>query len=122
MEETKSNLRSKLDLFFWAVVIILLSAGIFANHYFRDLAWSLRLVVWIFLLAFLCWLAMLTAQGKKMWAFIKSARIELYKVVWPTRDETIKTTAIVAALVFAMSILLWLLDSVLLRVVNWFTN
>ena len=48
--------------------------------------------------------------------------MELRKVVWPTRDETVKTTAVVAALVFVAAIVLWAMDSILLWVIKLLTT
>ena len=122
MEGTKTTSSSKKDLFFWIVIVILVIAGIFANAYFKELAWALRFSSWILLIGVVIGLAILTSQGKKLWIFMKNAQIELRKVVWPSREETIKTTAIVAALVFTMSIILWVVDSSLLKLVGWFTK
>ena len=44
---------------------------------------------------------------------MKEARIEIRKVVWPTRQETTQTTLIVVAVVLVMALLLWGLDSLL---------
>jgi preprotein translocase subunit SecE len=43
----------------------------------------------------------------------KEARVEIRKVVWPTRQETTQTTLIVVAVVLVMSLLLWGVDSLL---------
>ena len=37
-------------------------------------------------------------------------QIEVRKVVWPTRQETIQTTLIVVVMVIIVAIILWLLD------------
>ncbi|MDR1057153.1 MAG: preprotein translocase subunit SecE [Coxiellaceae bacterium] len=122
MEETKSVSHSKLDVLCWILVCILILTGIAANYYFRELIWSLRFAVWIVLVGVLLGLAALTTQGRKIWGFIKNAQIELRKVVWPTREETVKTTAIVALLVFIMSLILWAFDSILLWIISCFTR
>lgn len=122
MEVTKTTASPKKDLFFWIIIVALVASAIFANGYFKELAWALRFSLWILLIGVVIGLALLTTQGRQLWTFIKNAQIELRKVVWPSRDETVKTTAIVAALVFAMSIILWVLDSSLLKLVSWFTK
>jgi preprotein translocase subunit SecE len=43
----------------------------------------------------------------------KEARVEIRKVVWPTRQETTQTTLIVVAVVLVMALVLWGLDSLL---------
>ncbi|MEC8716811.1 MAG: preprotein translocase subunit SecE, partial [Pseudomonadota bacterium] len=49
---------------------------------------------------------------------VNEARVEIRKVVWPTREETTQTTLVVLALVFVMSLILWGLDSLLGLVVS----
>ena len=65
------------------------------------------------------WVAMQSAQGQLLWKFIQGSRVELRKVVWPTREETVQTT--IAVLVFAtvMAVFFWLLDLFLLTFTQW---
>lgn len=120
--ETTSTPRSKIDTLLWVLILVLTAAGVFANYYFGELAWASRFTGWIILICVLLGLAALTVQGKKTWAFAKNARIELLKVVWPTREETTKITMVVAALVLVASIILWGIDSILLWMVGWLTG
>jgi len=122
MEVTNNTPRSKLDTLLWTLILVLIAAGAFANYYFSELVWALRFTGWIILICVLVGLAAATLQGKKTWDFAKNARIELFKVVWPTREETAKITMVVAALVLVTSIILWGIDSVLLRAVAWLTG
>lgn len=46
----------------------------------------------------------------KITTFIKEARMELRKVNWPTREQTIKYTALVVGLSLAVAIFLGALD------------
>jgi preprotein translocase subunit SecE len=48
-----------------------------------------------------------------LWRWLKEARTEIRKVVWPTRQETTQTTLIVVAVVLVMALVLWGLDSLL---------
>jgi len=50
-------------------------------------------------------------QGEKFIHFAKETRIELRKVVWPTREETIKTTGMIMIAVVIVSIFLWIVDA-----------
>ena len=43
--------------------------------------------------------------------FLKETRIELRKVVWPTREETFKTTGIIMIAVVIVAIFLWIVDA-----------
>ena len=48
--------------------------------------------------------------GSEFRRFLELARIELRKVTWPTRDETLKTTAVVFAFVAIAGFFFWVLD------------
>lgn len=113
---------SKSDKLQWILISVLVLAGVVANYYFSEIAWALRLAGWIILVCILLGLVSTTVLGKSMWTFAKNARMELLKVVWPQRDEVIKITMVIAALVFATSIVLWSMDSVLLWAVSWLTG
>ena len=52
-----------------------------------------------------------SAQGERLLHFVKETRIELRKVVWPTREETIKTTGFVLIAVIIVAIFLWIVDA-----------
>lgn len=110
------------DKICWATIFLLVTGGVIASYYFRETVWSLRLIGWLLLLGVSLGLAFLTSQGKSFFVFLDHATKELRKVVWPTQDETMKITAVVAALVFAMSIILWILDTFLLWIFSWLTK
>jgi len=46
----------------------------------------------------------------KLTTFIKEARVELRKVNWPTREQTIKYTGLVVGLSLAVALFLGTLD------------
>jgi len=117
--ENINNQSSKLDKLLWILALLLLAAGVFANYYFSEFAWSLRFAGWIILICILIGIIAVTAQGKKFWVFAKNARMELLKVVWPKRDEVVKITMVIAGLVLVTSIIMWGIDSVLLWAVSW---
>jgi preprotein translocase subunit SecE len=53
---------------------------------------------------------------------VELARVELRKVVWPTRDETFKTTAVVFVFVIVAGMFFWGLDLVLAAATKWLTG
>ncbi len=58
--------------------------------------------------------------GKKIVHFFLETKIELKKVFWPTRPETIKMTITVIIGVVIIALFLWLVDSILLWLVKKF--
>lgn len=67
-------------------------------------------------------LVLSTAMGKSFMVFLKDARIEVRKIVWPTRQETTQSTLVVVALVFVVGLLLWTLDAALFWGVSLLTG
>jgi preprotein translocase subunit SecE len=63
-----------------------------------------------------------SASGRDFRQFVLDSRTELRKVVWPTFDETYKTTAVVFVLVIAAGLFFWLLDLLLAWVTRHFTG
>jgi preprotein translocase subunit SecE len=63
-----------------------------------------------------------TPQGRRLKNFIKETKIELRKVVWPTRDETVKTTGMIMVAVVIVAIFLWIVDSIFSWMVRLLTN
>jgi len=102
-----------LDGLKWAVVALLLSAGIGGNAYYSDESLLYRVLGLVAVTLLGAFIALQTVQGSAFWVLAKEARIEIRKVVWPTRQESTQTTLIVLAFVLLMSIILWGLDTLL---------
>jgi preprotein translocase subunit SecE len=61
-------------------------------------------------------------QGVRFSSFLIETKIELRKVVWPTRDETMKTTGMIMVAVVIVAIFLWMVDALLSWLVQLLTN
>lgn len=110
------------DLFKWGFIVLLIVASLWANYHFSQVEWALRLAAWIVLSCAILAVASQTSFGRKSWLFIKQARGELRKVVWPTRQETVQTAFIVIGMVVLTSLILWGIDSILLWIVELLTG
>jgi preprotein translocase subunit SecE len=104
------------------VAIVLLVAGI-AGYYLLDARpdWQRWGVAAVGLVAGLAVFAV-APQGRRFWNFMLDSRIELRKVVWPTRQETIQTTLMVFMFVTAAGVFFWLLDLLLAYVTKSLTG
>jgi preprotein translocase subunit SecE len=60
--------------------------------------------------------------GRNFWQFVLESRVELRKVFWPSRQETLTTTLVVLVFVVIASIFFWLLDLGLASVTKFFTG
>jgi len=50
---------------------------------------------------------------QQCYSYIGDTQIEVRKVVWPTRQETLQTTLVVIVMVIVVAIMLWAYDSLL---------
>jgi len=55
----------------------------------------------------------LSPLGRRFWQFILDSRVELRKVVWPSRQETLQTTAVVFGFITIAGFFFWVLDVLL---------
>jgi preprotein translocase subunit SecE len=110
--------RSGLDILKWVIVAALVLAGAVGNAYYAEQSLLYRVLALLAVAAVAGLIALQTHQGRALWTLVNEARVEIRKVVWPTREETTQTTLVVLALVFVMSLILWGLDSLLGLVVS----
>ncbi|AGO53253.1 preprotein translocase subunit SecE [Serratia plymuthica 4Rx13] len=106
----------------WLIVAVLLVVAIVGNYYYRDFSLPLRALAVVVVIAVAGAIALMTTKGKATVAFAREARTEVRKVIWPTRQETLHTTLIVAAVTAVMSLILWGLDGILVRLVSFITG
>lgn len=107
----KTETVKKGDSLKWILVLLLVVGGIYANAHFASVAWGIRAAVGIVLAIIILAIVGLTAKGQAAWAFIKGARSELRKVVWPTKQETTQTTLLVVVMVVVVALMLWGIDA-----------
>jgi preprotein translocase subunit SecE len=96
-----------------AVAIALLVAGV-AAFYLLDTRpdWQRWGSTGIGVVAAAAVFAM-SPTGRRFWQFILDSRVELRKVVWPSRQETLQTTAVVFGFIAIAGLFFWLLDVLL---------
>jgi preprotein translocase subunit SecE len=95
------------------VAVLVVIAGVAAFYVLTDQPVWMR---WVAVAASLVLAAVVIAfssYGTEFRRFVELARIELRKIVWPTREETGKMTAVVLMFVVVAGIFFWVLDLVL---------
>jgi preprotein translocase subunit SecE len=100
-----------------ALAVLLLVAGVFAYYYVGDWSGVARFGVLMAGIAAAAGVGAFTKAGRSMREYIVESQFELRKVVWPTRDETVRTTLVIIVVVVILSLLLGLIDVILKWVV-----
>ena len=96
-----------------AVAAALVVAGIAGYYWLAASALVLRVLAVVAGVAAGAAMAWTSAPGREFVVFSREALVEVKKVVWPTRKETMQTTTAVFAFVVVMAVFLWLSDKTL---------
>lgn len=115
-----SNVNLK-EIGLWLGIIITTFAAFFCTYYFTFSS-PVKVIVWLGWLVLSGLLFLATIKGQQVYSFAQEAKIELLKVVWPTRQETIQTTSIVMVMVAATGFILWGIDSGMMWVIAKITH
>ena len=100
----------KLDILKLMIALLILAAAIAGFYVYANESQLLRVVGLLAASGISIAIALQTEKGRNLWAFIQDAQVEVRKVVWPTRQETLQTTAIVIIAVIVFAIILGILD------------
>jgi preprotein translocase subunit SecE len=70
------------------LAIATLLGGLVAYYWFADLPTAARILMVLAGIAGGAVLLYWSTQGRVLWQFVQGSRVELRKMVWPTRQET----------------------------------
>ena len=112
-DESKVQDAGTADKVKLAAAILIVVAGVAGYYVLADQAIWLRWLAVVLSLALAAVVVAFSSYGREFRRFVELARIELRKIVWPTRQETLQTTLVVFGFVVVAGLFFWLLDLVL---------
>ena len=113
---------SPKDTALMTLSIVVLLAGIVAFYWYDEDPLALRLAMvggGLVVAAGLIWISW---YGREFRQFAQAARVELRKVVWPSREDTVRTTVMVILFAIVMGVFFWVLDMILTWLIRWLTG
>jgi len=117
--QTETSPGSVLDTVKLLIAAAALIGGLYAYYYYEaEFAQAVRVLMVLGGTVAGIGIAMTSAQGQRLWHFIQGSRVEIRKVVWPTKQETTQTAIAVFVFTLVMMLFFWALDSGLL----WLTQ
>nr|WP_086938894.1 preprotein translocase subunit SecE [Thaumasiovibrio occultus] len=116
------NEAGKSDALKWIGVFALLAAIVAGNHLYSDMNVVWRALAGVVLFGSALGVAALTAKGKQFITFARESRMEVRKVVWPTRQEATRMTLTVLAVTVVTALVLWVIDGALVHLIGLFTG
>ncbi|WP_150464828.1 preprotein translocase subunit SecE [Francisella sp. SYW-2] len=107
----------------WLVAVAIVVAGIAVTMYSDVLgssysSYNTSLAVVVVLAALV--VARFTNQGRRFWAFFQASKLELAKVVWPTRKETMTISAMVIVVVIIFALIISLFGVIFENFIQYF--
>ena len=119
VEQQQSSLLDTVKLL--GSVLILL-VGIFSYYYLNQISILSRVLMVLASVVVSLIIFFQTQRGNVLWEFFQGSRVEIKKVIWPTKQETFQTTLTVFVFVLIMGIFFWLLDFLLLFLTTAITS
>ncbi len=120
--KTEEVVTNKLDSFKLLLAIAVLIGGIVGFYYYEAESQLYRVLGVVFASVVAIAISSTTAIGQNLIGFGREARMEVRKVVWPTRQETVQTTFMVLVAVIIIGIFLWLIDMLLAQAIQMLTG
>ena len=104
------------------LAVLIVAGGIGGFYYFGDKPDLVRVAVMLVAAVLALIFTAQTEFGRNAWEFAKGSRLELRKVVWPARKETMQVTLIVFVMVILVAIYMWVIDWGLHKIVRVVTG
>ena len=99
-----------MDAFKLVLAAAALVGGVIAYYWFAEQPQAVRVLMVLGGLVLGLVLMYLSQPGRELWDYVQSSRVELRKMVWPTRQETWRTTLVVFLFVMALGVFFWVVD------------
>jgi preprotein translocase subunit SecE len=112
-EQAEKSGVALIDAFKIVLAAAALVGGVVAYYWFEDQPQVLRVLMVLGGLIAGMLILYWSAPGRELWDYVQSSRVELRKMVWPTRQETWRTTLVVFVFVMALGVFFWLVDMAL---------
>jgi len=105
-----------LDTVKIALSAVMLIGGIVAFYNYEQQSLLIAVVAVLVSTVLAIVVFMWSERGQTLWKFIQGSRVELRKVIWPTRQETLQTALSGMVFAFVMALFIWILDFGLLKI------
>jgi preprotein translocase subunit SecE len=110
---------SPADKLKYAVAVLIVLAGVVGFYWFADWPGAVRGAALFGTLVLAGLVFAFTERGRAFGEFLSESRFELRKVVWPTRQETVRSTGLILVVVVIISLMLMVIDFFLASGVRW---
>jgi len=121
-EQAEKSGVALVDAFKLVLAAAALVGGMVAYYWFGNQPQVLRVLMVLGGLVAGLVLLYWSAPGRELWDYVQGSRVELRKMVWPTRQETWRTTLVVFVFVMALGVFFWIIDWALAKTMRFVTG
>jgi preprotein translocase subunit SecE len=122
MSEKAESSSNPLDTVKWLVIVVLLGGLVYGYGAYAEVSVLYRALIAVTVVVVALGIASTTEKGQTFLSFAKDARIEVRKVVWPSRQEVVRMTLIILAATAVVGLMLYLIDMVLVWAISLVTG
>ncbi len=122
MTEQAQESATALDAAKLAAGVAIVAAGVAGFYLLTAQPIWLRWIIVLAALGLGALVSLQSYQGKTFWSFVQGSRVELRKVVWPNRQETMQLTIVVFVMVVVLALFFWGLDTLLALLTRYLTG
>jgi preprotein translocase subunit SecE len=117
--KAEATTASGMDVFKLAIAAAIVVAGLAAFYVYAGYPLLYRVLGIVGAVIVAAIIAFATERGRTLASFMRDARTEVRKMVWPTRGETLQTTLVVFVVVIILALLLWVIDRILTALIQY---
>ena len=117
--KAEATTASGMDVFKLVIAAAFVLAGLAAFYVYADYPLLYRVLGIVGAVVVAAVIAFTTERGRTLASFMKDARTEVRKMVWPTRGETLQTTLVVFVVVILLALFLWIIDRILTALIQY---
>ena len=121
-DKAKTAGANPMDTVKLVLAVLLLAGSIVGFYLLEEKPLWMRLLEILVVAGVAVFLALQTEPGRRIKGFFSASYMEVRKVVWPSRQETLQTTLVIFVVVLVTSLFLWGVDSILFVLVRLFTG
>ncbi|GBL05040.1 preprotein translocase subunit SecE [Glaciecola sp. KUL10] len=122
MSDNVENTSNPLDTAKWVIIFALLAGLVYGYGAYEEVSVLYRALVAVGVVAVSLGIAATTFKGQTFLGFAKDARVEVRKVVWPTRQEVVRMTLIILAATAVVGVMLYFIDMIIVWAVGLVTG
>jgi preprotein translocase subunit SecE len=118
--QTETSQSGALDILKLLIAAFVLVGGLYCYYFYENvLSLPVRVLLVLGGAGMVFEIAFLFTLAPRLWHFIQGSRVEIRKVVWPTKQETTQTAIAVFVFTMIMMLFFWVLDLGLLKLVGY---